>query len=46
LLLRERNDALQEEVRNVSRAVGNAIRALRAGRLEPPDASLTPARRK
>jgi len=30
----------QEEVRNVARAVGNAITALRAGRLAPPDSTL------
>lgn len=34
------------EVRNVARAVGNAIVELRAGRLKPPDAPLAPARRK
>ena len=38
----DQDTGLQEEVRNVARAVG----ALRAGRLEPPDAGLEPPRPK
>jgi len=38
--------ALQEEVRNVARAVGNAVVELRAGRLSMPDAALKPLRPK
>ena len=38
--------AVQEEVRNVGRAVGNAVRALRAGTLVVPDANLTRPRPK
>jgi hypothetical protein len=33
-------------VRNVARAVARAVGALRAGRLEPPDAGLEPPRPK
>jgi multimeric flavodoxin WrbA len=42
----DRDTAVQEEVRNVARAVGNAVRLLRAGKLSQPDRSVTPARRK
>jgi multimeric flavodoxin WrbA len=37
---------LHEEVRNVARAVSNAVSELRAGRLSRPDASLVPPRLK
>jgi len=37
---------LQEEVRNVARAVAAAVKQLRAGTLKPPDAKLKPARPK
>ena len=36
----DQDTGLQEEVRNVARAVVRAVSALRAGRLEPPDAGL------
>ena len=36
----DRDEALFEEVRNVARAVVNAVRELRAGRLSTPDAGL------
>jgi multimeric flavodoxin WrbA len=36
----DQDTGLQEEVRNVARALARAVRALRAGRLEPPDAGL------
>ncbi|HVZ45971.1 MAG TPA: flavodoxin family protein [Ramlibacter sp.] len=38
--------AVQEEVRNVARAVANAVSELRAGRLKRPDAGLKPPRPK
>ena len=38
--------AMQEEVRNVARAVGEAVAELRAGRLSMPDARLKPPRPK
>jgi len=38
--------ALQEEVRNVARAVVQAVRQLRAGRLQRPDAKLRAPRPK
>jgi hypothetical protein len=37
---------VQEEVRNVARAVVNAVRELRAGRLSDTDAGLVPPRPK
>jgi len=37
---------VQEEVRNVARAVANAVRALRAGTLVVPDAELSRPRPK
>lgn len=42
----DRDTGLQEEVRNVARAVARAVAALRAGRLQPPDAGLESPRRK
>ncbi len=36
----DRDSAFQEEVRNVARAVGNAVGELRAGRLSQPDKQL------
>ncbi|MGZ5061260.1 MAG: flavodoxin family protein [Usitatibacter sp.] len=36
----DRDTAVQEEVRNVARAVANAVRELRAGTLSQPDAKL------
>jgi hypothetical protein len=42
----ERDRALDEEVRNVGRAVVNAVRGLRAGTLVPPDTNLTSPRPK
>ena len=36
----DRDGDVQEEVRNVARAVANAVRELRAGRLSQPDANL------
>jgi multimeric flavodoxin WrbA len=36
----DRDTAVQEEVRNVARAVAEAVRELRAGKLSQPDASL------
>jgi multimeric flavodoxin WrbA len=36
----DRDAAVQEEVRNVARAVANAVRALRGGTLSQPDANL------
>ena len=36
----DRDTAVQEEVRNVARAVANAVAELRAGRLSQPDAKL------
>jgi hypothetical protein len=37
---------VQEEVRNVARAVANAVRELRAGRLSQPDDKLEAPRQK
>jgi multimeric flavodoxin WrbA len=42
----DRDTAVQEEVRNVARAVANAVGELRAGRLSAPDADLQPPRPK
>jgi multimeric flavodoxin WrbA len=42
----DRDLAVQEEVRNVARAVGNAVAALRAGRLAQPGEGLAPPRPK
>jgi multimeric flavodoxin WrbA len=42
----DRDGALQEEVRNVARAVGNAVREMRAGRLVAPDRELKRPRAK
>ncbi len=42
----DRDGAVQEEVRNVARAVANAVGELRAGRLSRPDAKLERARPK
>jgi multimeric flavodoxin WrbA len=42
----DKDKDLQEEVRNVARAVGNAIGELRAGRLSKPDAELEEPRPK
>jgi multimeric flavodoxin WrbA len=42
----DKDQALQEEVRNVGRAVANAVAGLRAGTLVPPDANLTRPRPK
>ncbi|MES2939354.1 MAG: flavodoxin family protein [Pseudomonadota bacterium] len=42
----DRDAGVQEEVRNVARAVANAVAELRAGRLKTPDAQLVPPRRK
>jgi multimeric flavodoxin WrbA len=42
----DRDTAVQEEVRNVARAVVRAVGELRAGRLQSADASFTPPRRK
>jgi len=42
----DRDEPVQEEVRNVARAVANAVKKLRAGRLPQPDANLTPPRPK
>jgi len=42
----DRDTAVQEEVRNVARAVANAVVKLRAGKLEAPDAGLRPPRQK
>jgi len=36
----DRDTALQEEVRNAARAVAQAVRDIRAGRLQPPDRAL------
>jgi len=38
--------AMQAEVKNVARAVGNAVAELRAGTLSQPDRSLAPPRPK
>ncbi len=42
----DRDKPVQEEVRNVARAVANAVKKLRAGRLPQPDANLSPPRPK
>ncbi len=42
----DRDEAMQEEVRNVARAVSEAIRQLRSGRLPAPDGALTQPRPK
>jgi multimeric flavodoxin WrbA len=42
----DRDLSVQEEVRNVARAVVNAVGEARAGRLSVPDAALTPPRLK
>lgn len=42
----DRDTGVQEEVRNVARAVVNAVRELRAGRLSDTDAGLVPPRPK
>jgi multimeric flavodoxin WrbA len=42
----DRDEAVQEEVRNVARAVANAVAELRAGRLSAPDGGLTVPRPK
>lgn len=42
----DRDEAMQEEVRNVARAVGNAVRQLRAGTLSQPDRKLQKPRPK
>jgi multimeric flavodoxin WrbA len=42
----DRNEAVQEEVRNVARAVANAVAELRAGKLSKPDAKLERPRKK
>lgn len=42
----DKDEAMQEEVRNAARAVANAVTGLRNGQLQPPDASLRPPRPK
>jgi multimeric flavodoxin WrbA len=42
----DQDEAVQEEVRNVARAVGNAVRELRAGKLSAPGRSLKAPRPK
>ena len=42
----DRDTGLQEEVRNVARAVARAVAALRAGQLQRPDAGLESPRPK
>ncbi len=42
----DEDGAVQEEVRNVARALGNAVGLLRDGRLSAPDAGLQSPRRK
>jgi multimeric flavodoxin WrbA len=42
----DRDEALQEEVRNVARALVNAVKELRAGRLSAPDRALKDPRPK
>ena len=42
----DRDTAMQEEVRNVARAVAEAVKRLRAGTLAPADADLQPPRPK
>ena len=42
----DRDHAFQQEVRNVAASVAQAVKLLRAGRLEQPDAGVPPARPK
>ena len=42
----DRDEPLQEEVRNVGRAMANAVQAIRAGRFQVPDANLSRPRPK
>src|ERR1700741_2202332 len=42
----DKDEAVQEEVRNAARALGRAIADMRAGRPTPPASGLTPPRRK
>jgi multimeric flavodoxin WrbA len=42
----DKDEALQEEVRNAARGLVNAVRLLRAGKLRQPDAGLRPPREK
>ena len=42
----DKDEAVQEETRNVARAVANAVKELRAGRLSEPDKELKPPRPK
>ena len=42
----DHDEAVQDEVRNAARAVGRAVKALRAGQLRQPDAGLERARPK
>ena len=42
----DRDTAVQEDVRNVARAVAEAVKRQRAGTLAPPDAQLQPSRPK
>ena len=42
----DKDEAVQEETRNVARALTRAVRALRTGELQPPDAGLKPPRQK
>ncbi len=42
----DKDEAIQEETRNVARAVAKRVRTLRAGGAEPPDADLKPPRQK
>jgi multimeric flavodoxin WrbA len=42
----DKDKAVQEEVRNAAKAVGNAVTQLRTGQLKPADAKLKPPRPK
>jgi hypothetical protein len=42
----DRDEAVQQEVRNAARAVLHAVGEMRAGRLRPPDASIKDPRPK
>jgi multimeric flavodoxin WrbA len=42
----DKDTDVQEETRNVARAVANAVKELRAGKLSQPDAKLEPPRKK
>jgi hypothetical protein len=42
----DRDEKFQQEVRNVATSVAAAVRELRAGRLDKPDAAIKPARPK